>query len=40
MIQKYDLEQEPDMTDEEADYQANKWVENWENSDQYLETEW
>lgn len=40
MIQKYDTEQDPEMSDEEASYQMEKYISNWEHSGDHLETEW
>ena len=40
IIQKFDTVKDPEMTDEEAEYQMNKYVSNWEHSDDHLETEW
>ena len=39
-IQKFDTVQDPEMSDEEALHQMNKWVENWEHSGDHLGTEW
>ena len=40
IIQKFDTVKDPEMSDEEAEYQMNKYVSNWEHSDDHLETEW